>query len=61
MTETDYEKEQWYQEVLKNGRNATPQYRHRGNFSGNDHYDNVQKYLYMGREILDYSRQKSGS
>ena len=36
-TETDYEKEQWYQEVLKNGRKTTYSTGIGEIFSGNDH------------------------
>ena len=59
-TETDYEKEQWYQEVLKNGRKTTYSTGIGEIFQEMTIYDNVQKYLYMGREILDYSGKNLG-
>ena len=59
-TETDYEKEQWYQEVLKNGRKTTYSTSIGEIFQEMTIYDNVQKYLYMGREILDYSGKNLG-
>ena len=59
-TETDYEKEQWYQEVLENGRKTTYSTGIGEIFQEMTIYDNVQKYLYMGREILDYSGKNLG-
>ena len=54
------EKEQWYQEVLKNGRKTTYSTGIGEIFQEMTIYDNVQKYLYMGREILDYSGKNLG-
>lgn len=60
-TETNYEKEQWYQEILENGRKITYSTGIETMFQEMTIHDNIQKYFYMGREILDYSWQKSGS
>ena len=60
-TETNYEKEQWYQEILENGRKITCSTGIGTIFQEMTIYDNVQKYFYMGREILDYSGKNLGS
>ena len=59
-TETNYEKEQWYQEILENGRKITCSADIGTIFQEMTIYDNVQKYFYMGREILDYSGKNLG-
>ena len=59
-TETNYEKEQWYQEILENGRKITCSTDIGTIFQEMTIYDNVQKYFYMGREILDYSGKNLG-
>ena len=59
-TETNYEKEQWYQEILENGRKITCSANIGTIFQEMTIYDNVQKYFYMGREILDYSGKNLG-
>ena len=59
-TETNYEKEQWYQEILENGRKITCSTGIGTIFQEMTIYDNVQKYFYMGREILDYSGKNLG-
>lgn len=59
-TETNYEKEQWYREILENGRKTTYSISIGTIFQEMTIYDNVQKYFYMGREILDYSGKNLG-
>lgn len=50
--ETNYEKEQWYQEILENGRKTTYSTGIETMFQEMTIHDNIQKYFYMGREIL---------
>lgn len=59
-TETNYEKEQWYQEILENGRKTTYSTGIETMFQEMTIHDNIQKYFYMGREILDYSGKNLG-
>ena len=59
-TETNYEKEQWYQEILENGRKITYSTGIETMFQEMTIHDNIQKYFYMGREILDYSGKNLG-
>ena len=60
-TSLDYEKEAWYQEIVKNGRKTTfcqelaAFFREMTVVTMNDY-----EYLYIGRSILDYSGEKRG-
>ena len=57
----DYEKESVVSGGSGEWKKDDLQYRHRGTiFQEMTIYDNVQKYLYMGREILDYSGKNLG-
>lgn len=59
-TGRDYEKEQWYQEILDNERKTTYNTGIGVIFQEITQSDSIQKHIYMGREILDYSGKNLG-